>query len=159
MTEAKEGDWEKSEAEKFLVRTGDFLVARGNGSLRLVGRGGLVTGMPPEVAYPDTLIRVRVDSSQMLPAYLAAVWASEGVRQQLESVARTTAGIFKVNQSHLEAVQVPTPVVSEQAEIVEEFYRRMSLVDAAERTIDSTLHKADQLRRSLLAAALSVSMA
>ena len=38
-------------AEKFLIREGDFMVARGNGSLSLVGRGGLVARVPDDVAY------------------------------------------------------------------------------------------------------------
>ncbi len=33
-----------------LAKDGDFLVARGNGSLKLVGRGGLVTEEPDDVA-------------------------------------------------------------------------------------------------------------
>ena len=42
LTERKTGAWTAQEAASFLVRAGDFLVSRGNGSLRLVGIGGLV---------------------------------------------------------------------------------------------------------------------
>jgi len=59
LSERKIGKWTHEEARRFLVSRGDFLVARGNGSLNLVGRGGLVDCEPDRVAYPDTLIRVR----------------------------------------------------------------------------------------------------
>jgi type I restriction enzyme S subunit len=45
-TARKEGDWNAQEASNFIVREGDFLVARGNGNLALVGRGALVVSDP-----------------------------------------------------------------------------------------------------------------
>jgi type I restriction enzyme S subunit len=155
LGETKEGDWDRTEAEKYLVKGGDVLVSRGNGSLRLVGRGGLVPGSPAEVAYPDTLIRIRADRSKISPRYLARVWNSQGVRRQLEAVARTTAGIYKVNQGHLQATLIPLPELDLQSCLVDELDRRYSLMSAAERTIEANLRKAEQLRRSLLHAAFS----
>lgn len=155
LTASKEGDWSAADAERFLVEEGDFLVARGNGSLALVGRGGLVGRVENPVAFPDTLIRVRVQADRISPEYLAAVWNSPGVRRQLEAVARTTAGIFKVNQGHLREVLLPVPDISDQPRLVEELGRRLSLVEAAERSIALSLARAVNLRRSLLAAAFS----
>jgi type I restriction enzyme S subunit len=148
-SESKEGDWDRAMAEKYLVQSGDVLVARGNGSLRLVGRGGLVPADPPEVAYPDTLIRIRVDQGKVLPAYFVAIWNSAGVRKQLEAVARTTAGIYKVNQGHLANVNIPVPSPEAQAVAVAEFQRRTSLVDAAERTINASEARAALLRQAI----------
>src|SRR5438477_10659089 len=59
LRERKRGAWGAQDASRFRVRNGDFLIARGNGSLALVGRGGLVEDEPDPVAYPDTAIRVR----------------------------------------------------------------------------------------------------
>jgi type I restriction enzyme, S subunit len=42
LRERKIGAWTSRGAENWIVRHGDFLIARGNGSLSLVGRGGLV---------------------------------------------------------------------------------------------------------------------
>lgn len=98
LTQRKNGAWTAEEARPFLVERGDFLVSRGNGTLKLVGRGSLVLEEPDPVAYPDTLIRVRVNEGLVYPEYLAIVWNSPIVRTQLESMARTTAGIHKVNQ-------------------------------------------------------------
>ena len=39
LSQRKEGNWTRAEALSFLIKKGDFFVARGNGSLSLVGRG------------------------------------------------------------------------------------------------------------------------
>lgn len=51
LSERKYGAWDQTDAERYLVRAGDFLVARGNGTLSLVGRGGLVPANPDQVAF------------------------------------------------------------------------------------------------------------
>lgn len=153
LAERKDGEWDAAAAAKFLVRQGDFLVSRGNGSLALVGRGGLVDEEPDPVAYPDTLIRVRVPEHVLDPSLLALIWNSQVVRQQLESQARTTAGIYKVNQGMLAAVRLPLPPREEQKRIVAELERQMSFVEACESSIDAGLQVSAALRRSVLRAA------
>lgn len=153
LAERKEGEWDAAAAAKFLVRRGDFLVSRGNGSLALVGRGGLVDSEPDAVAYPDTLIRVRVPELVLDPSLLALIWNSQVVRQQLEPQARTTAGIYKVNQGMLRAVRLPLPPPEEQARIVAEVERQMSFIEACERSVDAGLEVSAALRRSVLRAA------
>lgn len=153
LAERKEGEWEAVDAAKYLVRRGDFLVSRGNGSLGLVGRGGLVDGEPDAVAYPDTLIRIRVPEAILDPSLLALIWNSAVVREQLEPQARTTAGIYKVNQSMLSEVRLPVPPRDEQTRIVAEVERQMSFLDACERSVDAGLEVSAGLRRSVLKAA------
>jgi type I restriction enzyme S subunit len=153
LAERKEGEWDAAAAAKFLVRQGDFLVSRGNGSLSLVGRGGLVDEEPDAVAYPDTLIRVRVPERVLEPSLLALMWNSQVVRQQLESQARTTAGIYKVNQGMLSAVRLPLPPREEQNRIVAEVERQMSCIDECERSIVAGLQVSAAMRRSVLRAA------
>lgn len=148
--EAKEGAWDRAEAERFLIKQGDLLVARGNGSLHLVGRGGLVQSSPPEVAYPDTLIRVRPDARLVCPEYLAHIWNSDCTRTQLERVARTTAGIYKVNQELLAQVQLMVPPLAEQWRIVEELERRLSHVDAAVTGLQGASRRVIATRRAVL---------
>lgn len=153
LAERKEGEWDAAAAAKFLVRQGDFLVSRGNGSLALVGRGGLVDEEPDAVAYPDTLIRVRVPGHALDPSLLALVWNSQVVRRQLEAQARTTAGIYKVNQRMLAAVRLPLPPREEQARIVAEVDRQLSFIGVCERSIDAGLATSAAMRRSVLRAA------
>lgn len=153
LSERKDGEWDAAAAAPFLVRKGDFLVSRGNGSLDLVGRGGRVVDEPDPVAYPDTLIRVRVPEDFLEPSLLALVWNSATVRQQLEAQARTTAGIYKVNQGMLNDVLLPLPPREEQARMVAEVERQISFVAACEQAVDAGLERAAALRRSVLKAA------
>lgn len=118
LSERKEGAWTHADASRFLIKRGDFLISRGNGTLRLVGRGGLVRESPDPVAYPDTLIRARFDLERIDPDYLSIVWNSRGVRRQIEAAARTTAGIYKINQKDLEGIVVPIATIAEQSAVV-----------------------------------------
>jgi type I restriction enzyme S subunit len=155
LRERKNGAWTREDASRFVVRRGDFLISRGNGSLRLVGRGGLVIDEPDPVAFPDTLIRARPDTKRITSEFLALVWNSPGVRRQIEKAAKTTAGIYKVNQQDLNAVLITVPSVEEQGRVVDSVSKsRQTLTDLMSQTVRGAKRSA-ALRRSLLAAAFS----
>ena len=118
--------------------------------MSLVGRGGLVVQQPDPVAYPDTLIRARIDPARARPEFVARIWNSAIVRRQVEAVARTSAGIHKVNQRDLGQVLIPIPPLQDQDAIVAEVDRRLSLADAAERAVSAGLAKAKRLRQAIL---------
>jgi type I restriction enzyme S subunit len=155
LAQRKSGDWGADDARRWLVRQGDFLVVRGNGSLDLVGRGGLVIGRPDDVAFPDTLIRIRVDEEKCRARYLRLVWHSPTVRQQLEAAARTTAGIYKVNQGHLEQIRLPVPSLSAQDEIVSSMEQAHAGLRPIVTSAKSLSTSTSALRRSLLRLAFS----
>ena len=153
LRERKIGAWTKEQAQNFLVKNGDFFVSRGNGSLHLVGRGGLVEQEPDEVAYPDTLIRIRVSPNICDIKYLRTVWDSSLVRNQIETTARTTAGIYKINQKDLGNFIIPLPPLDEQRRIVAEVERRLSVVGEVESAVEVGLVRAGRLRQSVLRSA------
>ena len=152
--EYKIGEWTAEQAAPFLIQKGDFLVSRGNGSVRLVGIGGLVGDVEAPVAFPDTLIRFRL-SEHVLDSYFCRVWNSSVVRMQLEQMARTTAGIHKVNQQDLSACTIPLPPLAEQRRIVAEVERRLSVIQQAEATVEASLARVERLRQSILKQAFS----
>ncbi|MBI5840082.1 MAG: restriction endonuclease subunit S [Chloroflexi bacterium] len=153
LRERKIGAWTKEQAQNFLVKNGDFFVSRGNGSLHLVGRGGLVEQEPDEVAYPDTLIRIRVSPNICDIKYLRTVWDSPLVRNQIETTARTTAGIYKINQKDLGNFIIPLPPLDEQRRIVAEVERRLSVVGEVESAVEVGLARSARLRQSVLRSA------
>lgn len=155
LAERKDGAWTASDAARFLVQRGDFLISRGNGSLRLVGRGGLVVEDPDPVAFPDTLIRARPQTALLSPEFLSLVWNSPSVRHQIEKAARTTAGIFKVNQKDLAAIRLTVPTLADQERVVSAVGESRT---ALARLADDVAHartRSQSLRRSLLTAAFS----
>lgn len=134
LAETKTGDWAGvRDVQRFLIRDGDYLVSRGNGSKELVGRGGKVANCSDDVAFPDTMIRIRPDTSRLLPDYLNVVWAAPVVRKQIEAAAKTTAGIWKVSQPDLEGVALPLPSIERQATVVQRVLALMNLASEIER--------------------------
>lgn len=152
LAERKIGAWTSDAAKPYLVCKGDFLVARGNGSISLVGRGGLVERDPDPVAYPDTAIRVRL-TEKVDVRYFALAWDSEVVRKQVETVAHTTAGIHKISQKDMQAFLVPVPPLAEQHEIVRRVDALFKLADAIEARVVATTSRADKLTQAILSKA------
>lgn len=112
------------------VSTKAFLICRGNGNVRLVGRGQWPSADMPSVAFPDTMIAASVDPSRLLPHYLRQVWNSGLVRRQLERQARTTNGTFKINQEMISAIQIPCAQIEKQRTFSEACEAHMSLKEA-----------------------------
>ena len=150
LSERKIGRWTSAEAAPFLVRKGDFFISRGNGSLSLVGRGALLEEEPDPVAFPDTMIRIRVDEQKMYPEFLRLVWGSRRIRAQIEKSARTTAGIHKINQGIVQAIHIPVPDLRTQQQIVTQVREELDGVDRLGGQIQQATIRAVRLQRSLL---------
>ncbi|MET7712323.1 restriction endonuclease subunit S [Streptomyces sp. NPDC005407] len=148
--EYKLGDWTAEEAAPYLIRPGDFLVSRASGSLRLVGRGALVTSVMEPVAYPDTMIRIRTSPEHIEPRFLAHLWASPTVRRQIERSARTGTGINKVSQSAVQEVDLPLPPTAEQRRIADALEERLARLDKVEAHLRATLAHFDALWQAVL---------
>ncbi len=147
FTQRKLGAWTAEEAARFLIRDDDFLVARGNGSLKLVGRGARVSGIKEAVAYPDTVIRVRTDRQKLHSEFLEIIWNSRMVRDQIESRARTTAGIHKISQRDLEAIEIPWVEPEVQSTIVSRYdaiIRSSGRIGHRIRSVESRMRKVAQ---------------
>lgn len=87
----------------------DFLICRGNGNIRLVGKGYFPSHRMADVTFPDTVIAARISPTQIERDFLQHVWNSTAVRRQIQSAARTTNGTFKVNQTILERISFVLP--------------------------------------------------
>lgn len=150
FAEAKGGAWTRDDAASWLVESGDFFVMPGNGSIDRVGSAAIAGGPAREVAFPDTMIRLRASRSVVEPHYLLAAWSSRPLRAQSEASARTTAGIHKVNQSSISRYVVPVPHPGEQRRIATEVDRRLSVLDAISQNFDANLARFARLRQSIL---------
>ena len=72
------------------------------------------------------------------------------MRRQIEKAARTTAGIYKINQGHICGFVLPLPSLAEQAEIVRVLRGRLEAAEGLDSEIDASLVRADLLRQSIL---------
>ena len=153
--ETKQGEFGEVDPHQFRVEPNDFLISRGNGSLHLVGLGGLVPSDSRSVAFPDTLIRAQVDQTRLRPAFLRLIWNSQLVRRQLEVQARTTAGIYKVNQSMISKVALLVPQPDAQDRIVQHLERIRASIAEVDAAVTQSRRRCSALRLSILSAAFS----
>ena len=155
LTQFKVGAWSSDEAAPFAVREGDLLVVRGNGSLSLVGRAGVVGKVTQDIAYPDTLIRLRWAHDFILPAWMTLVWDSVLVRDHMERKARTSAGIYKISQPDIASAFVPVPSPLEQIEIVRRMQQSAVNIAAVGASLVAVEHSCSAQRQNILRAAFS----
>ena len=146
---------EPERVSDIVVREGDFFVSRGNGSLKLVGRGSRAQAPTHDVIFPDTMMRVRFTATADVDAWVQAIWSARLVRTQVEARVKTTAGIYKIAQPELASITLPLPPLTEQHRIVAEVDRLLSIAREAEAEVDTNLKRAQGLRQGILAAAFS----
>ena len=139
-------------AKPYLIKANDVFIVRGNGSTHLVGRAGIVEGNPTDLIFPDLFIRVPLDGTRLDARYFVLAWNSPEMRRRIESIAKTTAGILKINQGHIAALSLPVPPLSEQQRIVAKVDELLRWCDALEarltaaqttavHLLDATLHQ------------------
>jgi type I restriction enzyme, S subunit len=123
----------------------DFLICRGNGNIRLVGKAYFPNCSMLDVIFPDTIIAAQVKQELIDRAFLQYVWSSDAVRSQIESLARTTNGTFKINQTMLEGISLLIPPIALQ----QEFARRVETIAQLKTTHRESLAQLDDLFSSL----------
>jgi len=135
----------------FLLDEGDLLVSRSNTRER-VGFAGIYDGSPSPCAYPDLLMRVRVDRKQVLTRWIEACLLSPFGRVFMEARARGTSGsMVKINRGILESFPVPVPTLEEQEKIV----AQLSATDARRYTEVECLWGLQEMKQALMSVLLT----
>lgn len=106
------------EAKEYLIQAGDVFVMRGNGSKDLVGRAALARESQSRTIFPDLLIRIPLGGTPWSPDFFVAYWNCPVMRRTIVDAAKTTSGIWKINQGHIASFHVPIPPLPEQRRIV-----------------------------------------
>ena len=126
LSDLKHGQPKRSELEQLRLQDGDLLFVRTNGVLQNAGRCALYRGELEDSYFASYLIRVRVDSSKVLPAFVNEYARTERGRSFLSGRAiRTADGKFNINSGTLKQVLLPLPSIEEQKEVV----RQLDLVE------------------------------
>ena len=141
---------EQGRVERLLIRENDFFVSRGNGSKRLVGRGTLAQTPPFSVIFPDTMIRIRFSQYILSTRWVPHIWESIFIRDQLEGMAKTSAGIWKISQAQLESIVVPLPPLEEQDKMSSVVEEMMSRTKPCSDGIEKSLLRSARLRQAIL---------
>ena len=131
-----------------LLDPGDLLFNRTN-SMELVGKSAVYTGEPSPCSYASYLIAVRFVEGYR-PELASYFLNSSAGRAWIASVASQQVGQANVNGSKLLALALPLPPAAEQAAIVAEVERRLTVADAVAAQVDANLRRAGRLRQGVL---------
>ena len=107
-----------SSADSYHVQDGDLLFIRYNGNPDLTAVCGMVRSAAFPCVYPDKLIRVRLDQTIALPAFVEFAMALPDTRRQLEAFIKTAAGQYGISGRDLREASIPLPPLAEQRRIV-----------------------------------------
>jgi type I restriction enzyme S subunit len=158
MNEWRRGQVTESWLENLSIKQGDILVSRGNGSKALVGLAGLVGDTSTEsepILFPDTMIRIRLNAAVCDARFFVMIWNSRIVRDQIESTARTTAGIHKIAQTDIERFEIPLPSLKDQLAIVAVAEKLLTTLKHTTLALEMLTSRSSSLRASILSAAFT----
>lgn len=109
------------EPDKWLLKEGDFLITRTNGSKELVGKAA-VFHEKDTYTYASYLIRYRFDTTLVLPEYINIMFMTPLVREQIAVMRRQGGGQYNLNSDEIGAIRLPVPSKTEQQAIIDCFY-------------------------------------
>lgn len=155
--QVNEGDFRKiklseKEKEKYSLKNDDILIIRVNGSKDIVGRFVLYNSSR-SYTYCDHFIRLRLNTTKILPAYLVMSSNTFQTRTFIMNNMVSSAGQNTVNQTVLGQIEFNVPSVEEQKEIINRVKSLMALADQAEQQIEKAEKRVDKLTQSILAKA------
>lgn len=149
-------DLDVSIASKFFVHAGDAMVVRGNGNLSMVGAVGIVSGAVPEkCVYPDILIRVKINERVISTNFFVSAWSSKPSRHQIENMANTTNGTYKINGEHIRSVYLAVPPLIEQEQISLYLDRTLGQIDDLVAKSESAVELLIERRTALISSAVT----
>ena len=155
-TDLKFASFDDSEKSSLMLKSGDILIIRSNGSLNLVGRAALVYNTDTNGLYAGYLMRLRIkDTEKLLPKFLLHFLNSGKARAYIEEKAKSTSGVNNINSEEISDLQIPVPTLAEQEKIVAEIESRFERADALETAVDRALNDAEKLKQAVLKKAFS----
>jgi restriction endonuclease S subunit len=135
--------------ENYEIREGDLLTVRSNGSQDLVGRCMLVPTIDEVISYSGFVIRIRCDTSVVLPRFLLHFMKSSATRERLTRDGGG-ANISNINQGKLAALNFPVPPRETQQAVVQKLDRLVEETDRLESVYERKNDALDALKKSLL---------
>lgn len=127
------------EFNRLRLEEDDILIIRTNGNPDYVGQCITFPGMDEDYAYASYLIRIRVDTDRVLPAYIREFLNSTRGRSEMSGWIRSSAGNYNLSVSSMEKFQIPLPPIEEQAEVVEK-------IESVEQVVEENRQSLGQLK-------------
>ncbi|MCI0391341.1 MAG: restriction endonuclease subunit S [Acidobacteria bacterium] len=140
-------EFEPHEIERYLLDNGDIVLSEASGSPTQVGKPAIWRNQFSICCFQNTVIRLRPNG---IPSeYLLVVFKGYYVNGLFSKIA-AGVGINHLSADKFSTIPIPLPPLAEQAQIVAEVERRLSVADEIEATLDAELKRAERLRQSIL---------
>lgn len=153
IEDLKFAELEERERKSLMLRAGDLLMIRSNGSVQLVGLTVPVTSAGEGMAYASYLMRLRTDEEFLDPYFLRLALASPELRAQIELPARSTSGVHNINTQEVRGLGIALPPLGEQREIVRRTDAMLVTADRLAAQTDRTSAILDRVSKTSLAKA------
>jgi type I restriction enzyme S subunit len=150
-------DASEEEIEKLRLRVGDLLLTEGGDADKL-GRGTLWRGELPLCIHQNHIFRVRFDSEQFSPEFIAAEIASPYGKAYFLAHAKQTTGIATIDQRVLAGFPLIAPSFPEQQRIASILSDQMVAIERARAAAQAQLKASEGLPGALLQRAFSGKM-
>ena len=150
LSDLKSADFEPKEVAALSLAVGDILIVRSNGSLDLVGRSAVVNENAAGMLYAGYLIRMRLDPTKALPAYVQLWFSAPSTRAVIEGLARSSSGVNNINSKQLQALRIRLPDLETQkkrAEAAKAAFARANRLEAEAKTALAVI---DRLEATIL---------
>jgi type I restriction enzyme S subunit len=136
-----------------LLQNNDILFNEG-GDLDKLGRGWIWEGQINNCIHQNHVFRARL----FLPSIQAKIiswWGNSFGRNYFLIAGNQTTNLASINLTVLSGFPVPLPPLNEQAQIVAEVEKRLSVAEEVEQQINRNLKRAEHLRQAILKRAFS----
>lgn len=147
-SDVMEMNFTPDEFETYRLKPKDILLNEGQ-SMELVGRPAMYRGEVPGACFTNTLVRFQACPA-VLPDFALLVFLAYLKNGRFQRIATITVNIAHLGAGRFAELEFPLPPLAEQAEIVAEVDRRLSVADAAEMQVEHALQRAARLRQSIL---------
>ena len=153
LKEMKNIEVSVDQVNELLLEEGDILFNEG-GDRDKLGRGWIWEGQIKECTYQNHVFRARPYLKET-QGRLISYYGNTFGQQFFVAKGKQTTNLASVNKTMLSSFPIPLPPLSEQATIVMEVERRLTISDEMEKEIESNLRRAERLRQSILKKAFS----
>ena len=130
----------ETELDRTRLQSGDLLVVEGHGNKSEIGRVAIWAGQVEGCVHQNHLIRVRCDTSRLLPRFAEAYLNSLVGRRSLLAAANTTSGLNTISTRDVRDATMMLPSVDRQRQFV-------SIAESVDQRRDELLRSAGLIDR------------
>jgi type I restriction enzyme S subunit len=142
-------------SEGYQLKKGDIITVRSNGNPKLIGRTLLADEVNGNVSHSGFTIRIRLNSSTILPVFLCHYLKTAKTRKELVD-SGNGVGIKSLNQGSLSSLMIPFPKsIEEQKQIVKKLGALSLETKKLEAIYTQKITDLEELKKSILQKAFS----